>query len=116
VTYSNIQGYSGGAEEHNIDIDPEFVNRDMGDFLLTDDSDCIDAGSPDPQYLILVMSPCPNDPPVAANLAAPPAKGTVLNDMGAYGGLEDIDNDGEINLIGVQGTVGAQEPVGSDLP
>ncbi len=43
VTYSDIQGgYSGDG---NINADPLFVDADNGDFHLTADSPCIDAGT-----------------------------------------------------------------------
>jgi len=43
VTYSDVEGgYTGTG---NIDIDPEFVDPDNGDFRLSSASDCIDAGN-----------------------------------------------------------------------
>ncbi|MGA1864103.1 MAG: right-handed parallel beta-helix repeat-containing protein [bacterium] len=45
VTYSLVQGgYSG---EGNIDKDPEFVQPEIGNFYLSFDSPCIDAGDPE---------------------------------------------------------------------
>ena len=42
VTYSDIQGgYSGDG---NINADPLFIDADNGDFHLTADSPCIEAG------------------------------------------------------------------------
>jgi Leucine-rich repeat (LRR) protein len=43
VTYCDVQG--GYAGEGNIDSDPLFVNAAAGDFHLTADSPCIDAGN-----------------------------------------------------------------------
>jgi predicted outer membrane repeat protein len=60
ATYSDIEG--GWEGEGNIDEDPLFVNPIEGDFHLTEDSPCIDAGDPF----------CPPDP-----------DGTRA-DMGAY--------------------------------
>ena len=57
VSYSNIQGGRNDiVDNHNIDIewlegnidtDPLFVDPDEGDYHLTEDSPCIDAGDPD---------------------------------------------------------------------
>ena len=57
IDYSNIQGgeqsivTNGNGEVHwgesNIDADPLFVDPDDGDFQLTEDSPCIDAGDPE---------------------------------------------------------------------
>jgi hypothetical protein len=45
VTYSDVEGgYTGTG---NMDIDPEFVDPDNGDFRLASVSDCIDAGNND---------------------------------------------------------------------
>ena len=45
VTYSDCEGGYNG--EGNIDADPLFVDADGGDYYLTEDSPCIDAGDPD---------------------------------------------------------------------
>ena len=76
-TYSDIQG--GFAGYGNIDVDPLFVDHSNGDFHLQSASLCIDAGNPNPQF---------NDPEDPANpgLALYPAMGTIVNDMGVYGG------------------------------
>jgi len=76
-TYSDIQDGWGGVG--NIDVDPLFVDPLNSDFHLQSASPCIDAGNPDPQY---------NDPEDPANpgFALYPAMGTIVNDMGAYGG------------------------------
>ena len=49
VTYSDIQG--GYAGEGNIDVEPLWVDPDNGDFHLSGDSPCIDAGTNDAPYL-----------------------------------------------------------------
>jgi len=61
VTYSDIQG--GWTGEGNIDLYPLFDDPSNGDYHLTENSPCIDAGDPDSQY---------NDPD------------STRNDMGAY--------------------------------
>jgi hypothetical protein len=72
VTYCNVEG--GWQGEGNIDTEPNFENDKL---LLADGSLCIDAGDSDPQY---------NDPEGSPGMGLWPAKGTVRNDMGAYGG------------------------------
>jgi hypothetical protein len=72
VTYSLVEG--GWTGNGNIDINPNF--EETG-FYLSDTSECIDAGNPDSVY---------NDPEDAPGMGKWPAKGTVRNDMGAYGG------------------------------
>jgi len=68
-----------GIYENNSDLDPDFITEGNYQFLLNDESPCIDAGDPDEQY---------NDLEDPGNLgyALWPSKGTVRNDMGAYGG------------------------------
>ena len=44
ITYSDIEG--GYAGTGNIDADPLFVDAGNGDYHLTEDSPCIDAGDP----------------------------------------------------------------------
>ncbi len=72
VTYTNIEG--GWQGEGNIDVFPAF---DGSIFILADTSVCIDAGNPDSVY---------NDPEGNPGMALWPSKGTIRNDMGAYGG------------------------------
>lgn len=63
ANYSDIQGYSRGTG--NISLDPQFVDPEGGDFHLSENSPCIDAGHPGEEFL---------DPDESRN------------DMGAYGG------------------------------
>ena len=75
ISYSDIQDGEAGMVidnngtvnwlEGNLDEDPLFVDIENNDFHLTEDSPCIDAGNPDPEF---------ND-----------SDGT-RNDVGAYGG------------------------------
>lgn len=74
VTYSNVEG--GWTGIGNIDADPYFEDQT---FILSDSSACIDAGDPDTTYND------PEDPSNPGN-AVFPAKGTLRNDMGAFGG------------------------------
>lgn len=76
INYSDIQG--GREGEGNIDLDPLFRDAENDDFRLmrvacgdSDDSPCIDAGSPDFIDSLLECSW---------------GLGTVLCDIGAYGG------------------------------
>lgn len=74
VTYSNVQfGYSGPG---NISSDPQF---DTTNYYLRSGSSCIDKGDSSAIYND------PSDPGNPAN-AKWPSKGSVRNDMGAYGG------------------------------
>lgn len=74
VTYCNIQnGYNGAG---NINISPLF---DTTNYYLSISSPCIDKGDSSTVY---------NDPAQSGNptIAQWPSRGTVRNDMGAYGG------------------------------
>ncbi len=74
VTWCNVQG--GFTGTGNFDDNPRFFD---GLCTLPDKSHCIDAGNPDEKY---------NDPedPNQAGRAKAPSKGSLRNDMGAYGG------------------------------
>jgi hypothetical protein len=74
VTYCDVQGGFTGAG--NINSDPLFTDSS---FVLTANSPCVDKGDSSTVY---------NDPPDPNNpsLAKYPARGTLRNDMGAYGG------------------------------
>lgn len=74
ATYNDIQGgYSGMG---NINVEPQFADSN---YILSGSSPCIDSGDSLSVY---------NDPPNPNNplLAKYPSRGTVRNDMGAYGG------------------------------
>ena len=93
VSYSDIQGGETGIVtnnngtvywlEGNIDEDPLFVGTELHPYSLLEDSPCIDAGNPDPIYYD------PEDPS-NPGYALYPAMGTIINDMGAYGGPNTI--------------------------
>ena len=93
ISYSDIQGGEAGIVtnnngtvnwlEGNIDEDPLFVGTGDYPFSLLEDSPCIDAGNPDPIYYD------PEDPG-NPGYALYPAMGTIINDMGAYGGPNAI--------------------------
>ncbi len=76
VTYSDVMyGYPG---EGNITLLPGFAPGPLSDFQLDSaSSPCIDSGNPDPVY---------NDPEGSSGMAQWPAYGSLVNDMGAYGG------------------------------
>ena len=72
LTYSLVEGgYTGTG---NIDSDPYF--KEIG-FYLSDSSVCIDMGDPQPIF---------DDPEGDPGMGKWPSKGTIRNDMGAYGG------------------------------
>jgi hypothetical protein len=89
ISYSDIEGGEAGIVtnnngtvywlEGNIDEDPLFVGTGGYPYSLLEDSPCIDAGNPDPIYYD------PEDPN-NTGYALYPAMGTIINDMGAYGG------------------------------
>jgi hypothetical protein len=94
VTYSLVEG--GFTGTGNIDAYPFF---EVAGFYLSDSSVCIDAGDPDPAY---------NDPEGDPGMGKWPSKGTVRNDMGAYGGplstelsdfiITSVNDDESLNL------------------
>jgi predicted outer membrane repeat protein len=81
ATYSDIQG--GWIGIGNIDADPLFTGIGEQLYTLLEGSLCIDAGNPDQIYY---------DPEDLSNpgYALFPAMGTIINDMGAYGGPNAI--------------------------
>ncbi|MCK4654976.1 MAG: hypothetical protein KAU01_11095, partial [Candidatus Cloacimonetes bacterium] len=92
ISYSDIQGGEAGIVtnnstvywlEGNIDEDPLFVGAGEHPYSLLEDSPCIDAGNPDPIFYD------PEDPS-NPSYALYPAMGTIINDMGAYGGPNAI--------------------------
>ncbi|MBT8377947.1 MAG: T9SS type A sorting domain-containing protein [Ignavibacteria bacterium] len=74
--YNLVEG--GWPGTGNIDVNPNFEETH---FYLSDSSACIDAGDPDTIY---------NDPG-AGGIAIFPSKGSVRNDMGAYGGPATVE-------------------------
>ena len=75
VQYSDVEGgYSGNG---NIDVNPRLA--DTLSFSLSDTSQCVDAGNPDPLFNDI-------ENPARAGYALSPSLGTIRNDMGAYGG------------------------------
>ncbi|MCK4653451.1 MAG: right-handed parallel beta-helix repeat-containing protein, partial [Candidatus Cloacimonetes bacterium] len=74
ANYCDIEG--GAMGTGNIDDDPLFSDDE---FHLSEYSPCIDAGNPDSLYYDIEDSFNPG-------YALYPAMGTILNDMGAYGG------------------------------
>jgi predicted outer membrane repeat protein len=93
ISYSDIQGGEAGIVtnnngtvnwlEGNIDEDPLFIGTGEHPYSLLENSPCIDAGNPDPIYYD------PEDPS-NPGYALYPAMGTIINDMGAYGGPNTI--------------------------
>jgi len=68
-----------GTYENNINSNPDFTFHNQYIYLLDDLSPCIDAGDPDMIYNDIEDL---NNP----GFALWPSKGTLLNDIGAYGG------------------------------
>jgi hypothetical protein len=74
ITYNDFEESATGTG--NISVNPSFTDSS---FYLSDSSPCTDAGNPSAAY---------NDPSQTGNpnLAEFPSKGTIRNDIGAYGG------------------------------
>lgn len=74
IEYNDVENGIDGIG--NINLQPSFTDSS---FYLNDDSPCIDSGDPDLLY---------NDPedPSSPGNALWPSKGTIRNDIGAYGG------------------------------
>lgn len=74
ITYCDFQGGISGAG--NINLNPQFSDTN---FILGSTSPCVDAGDSSVIY---------NDPQDSSNpgFAKFPSRGTIRNDMGAYGG------------------------------
>ncbi len=87
--YSCIQNWTGGGEG-NISVDPMFVDAVSGDFRLMKGSPCIDAGNPAAEYF---------------DACIPPGRGTVRNDMGAYGGPQNCGWDIKIDKMVIIGCI-----------
>jgi parallel beta-helix repeat protein len=97
ITYSDIEGSWAGIG--NIDEDPLFVGPGEHPYALSRFSPCIDAGNPDPIYYD------PEDPG-NPGYALYPAMGTIINDMGAYGGPNAIG----WSFVGLDDNVIVQTP------
>jgi hypothetical protein len=96
VRYCDVQGGAAGAG--NINEDPSF---DTTNYYLKNNSACIDKGDSS------IIFSDPSDPGNPAN-ANWPSRGTVRNDLGAYGGpgSKVIAN----SIVGVQSTGGSATP------
>lgn len=77
ISYSNTNYGFGGP--HNMWEDPLFIGTGEFPYALQEDSPCIDMGYPSANYYD------PEDPE-NPGFALYPARGTITNDMGAYGG------------------------------
>ncbi len=89
ISYSDIEGGVTGIEtndngeviwlEGNIDSNPLFIDAENGDYHLTDDSPCIDAGDPntplDPDGTITDMGAFYYNQALSANFSANPISG-----------------------------------------
>jgi hypothetical protein len=73
VSYSDVEDYSSGT---NISVYPQLQE---GSFLLSPSSPCIDAGDP-----AILYNDVEN--PLNPGMALLPSRGSLGNDMGAYGG------------------------------
>jgi hypothetical protein len=79
VQYSDVEG--GYAGTGNMNEDPNF--DDTTYFCLNQDSHCIDAGNPDPIYYDV-------EDPQRPGFALLPARGSLTNDMGHFGGPSSL--------------------------
>ncbi len=100
ITYCDFQGGISGAG--NINLNPLFSDTN---YILSNSSPCVDAGDSSAVY---------NDPQDPSNIgyAKYPSKGTIRNDMGAYGGPGRMLL--SIFLIGVQ-NISTEVPEKFDL-
>ncbi|MGD8451883.1 MAG: right-handed parallel beta-helix repeat-containing protein [Phycisphaerae bacterium] len=98
ITYSDING--GWPGDGNIDEDPLFVDPASGDFHLSPDSPCIDAGDP-----AFVPAPGESDLDGQYRLWDGDGNGVAIVDMGAdeFGSyvFGDLNCDGAINNLDV---------------
>ncbi len=119
--YCNIEGgidsigtwYGGsiylnyeGIYENNIDLEPIFTSLGIYQYLLDDESPCIDAGDPDPIYNDL-------EDPGLPGVALWPSKGTLRNDMGSWGGPYVWYYDITTSLDELQGKSNANQTIES---
>lgn len=79
IIYNDVEG--GYTGEGNISVDPELVQNG---YYLNDTSPCIDAGKDSVVF---------NDPedPMNPGFALYPSLGTIINDMGVFGGPNSSD-------------------------
>ena len=99
VNYSDVQ--HGWPGTRNIDIDPEFVDPDGGDFHLSPGSPCIDTGDPD-------FEPTLGETDIDGQLRVWDGDGDreAIVDMGSdeFGSftVRDLNCDGEINAFDIE--------------
>lgn len=101
ATYNDVQfGYAGAG---NMNVYPQFTDSN---FVLINSSPCIDAGDSSAVY---------NDPSDSVNPSNGkfPSKGTVRNDMGAYGGPLSSVISG-VKIIGIR-NINTELPEGYNL-
>ena len=82
ITYCDIQG--GWTGTGNINLDPMFLDPSNQWFCLHDQSPCIDSGD------LNILDP---EDPLNPGYALWPARGTIISDMGAFGGPYACDWD-----------------------
>jgi|GEM_PF-5445548 len=85
-TEKGVPVATGVTAENNMTVDPEFTDPERGIYTLKNSSPLIDKGNPDAgsyDPFDRLTYPTPNP---ATTPALPPAKGTIRNDIGAYGG------------------------------
>ncbi len=75
ITYCDVQG--GWTGTGNINADPMFLDPSNHWFCLDEQSPCIDSGDP------YILDP---EDPFNIGYALWPARGTIVSDMGAFGG------------------------------
>lgn len=89
VSYSCVQG--GFAGDGNIDVDPQFLTPSNGNYRITHDSFCVDAGN---NSLV--------PPALTVDLDGSPRVFRNVVDIGAYEeqvtGQGDADGDGNVNV------------------
>ncbi len=76
----------------NISTDPLFTDTENNNFTLQVNSPCVDAGNPHTAYN-------DNEDPKNPGQALWPARGTVRNDMGAYGGKSELKLGNSTNVV-----------------
>ncbi|MBN2365370.1 MAG: right-handed parallel beta-helix repeat-containing protein [Calditrichaeota bacterium] len=84
VEYSDVQEGWSGLGTGNIDDDPMFLDPSNHWFCLDEQSPCVDSGD------INILDP---EDPFNIGYALWPARGTIVSDMGAFGGPYACDWD-----------------------